>query len=130
MKTLLRTGGVLNALLALFHVWLGAELHSASGVPEDFRVLAEMLNVAGFLSIAFLAVASLGFGGELVGTRIGRLVAGFAVAFYLARAAEEALIAPVFSIAIFTICVLVAGIYGWLLVAPARARGTRPGAAG
>jgi len=115
-RALLVVGGVLNCLLAAFHVWLGVQIHTMAGLAPGQRALMEMLNAGGTLTITFFAIASLGFAGDVLTTRLGALVLGVVAAFYLSRAIEEILISPDFSAVIFGVCLAIAGFYLVLLV--------------
>ncbi len=71
----------------------------------------EMLNVAVVLFILLFAIASLGYTREVLETRLGRLLSFFVFLLYGLRAAEEIIISPQFSAAIFVVCALIAGLY-------------------
>jgi hypothetical protein len=117
-RPLLIVGGVLNSILALFHVWLGRQIHLMPGVTPGQRALIEMLNAGGVLMIVFFAVASLACATDVFTTRLGKLFLGFVSVLYLSRAAEEIFIYPRFSVVIFSVCMLIAVIYVLLIVVP------------
>lgn len=119
-RALLVVGGGLNCILAVFHVWLGLQIHAMPGLAPGQRALMEMLNAGGTLMIAFFAVASLGFATDVLTTRLGTLVLGFVAVLYLSRAVEEIVISPHFSALIFGVCLAIAGIYMVLLVSSSR----------
>jgi len=48
-RPLLIAGGVLSSMLAVFHVWLGYQIHLISNITADLRALTEMLNAGGTL---------------------------------------------------------------------------------
>ena len=110
-RILLRVGGVVNALFVIFHMWLGYRIHTSPGIAVGNRPLMEMLNVGGVLIILLFAVSSLCYAEEMLGTKLGRVMLLFVFLFYGSRAAEELIISPRFSPAIFTICALLAGLY-------------------
>jgi hypothetical protein len=90
-RPLLIVGGIFNVALALFHVWLGRQIHRLADVNPGHKALMEMLNAGGTLMIIFFAVASLAFAADLLGTRLGRLVLWLVFAVYFSRAIEEVL---------------------------------------
>jgi len=117
-RRLLLTGGILNALLALFHVYLGYQIQLMPGVSEGVRALMQMLNVGGIITVALLAAGSLACPDDMLGSRLGRLFSAAAVLYYASRAVEEVILSPRFSPAIFVVCLFVAAIYLVMLVAP------------
>lgn len=117
-RSLLVLGGLLNSILALFHVWLGWQIHLMTGLNPGHHALMEMLNAGGTLGIAFFAVGSLACAQDLLTTRLGKLLLGVVFLFYLLRAIEEILIAPRFSAVIFGVCLLIAVIYLVVLCVP------------
>lgn len=110
-RILLRIGGVVNALFVIFHVWLGYHIHASPGIAAGDRPLMEMLNAGGVLFILFLAISSLCYAQEMLGTKLGRLVLLFVFLLYGSRVIEEIIISPRFSPAIFIVCTLLAGLY-------------------
>ena len=119
-RALILIGGVLNALFALFHVFLSWQIHQMSGVAPDVKALLEMFGIGGMLMIFFFAFASLLYPTDLLTTRLGRLVTILIAVVYLSRAAEETLLAVQLSPVIFWSCLLVGIIYVVALVAPSR----------
>lgn len=107
-KPLLITGGILNALLTLFHICLGREIQSYPDLSFDARAIMHMLNVGVIMILAFAACASFFCREELVSTPLGRMTLILIVIFYIVRALEEVILAPDFSAAIFGVCLLVA----------------------
>lgn len=121
-RPLLVVGGVLNVVMAVFHVWLGVQIHTMPGVEPGHRALMEMLNAGGTLMITFFAVASLGFAQDVLTIGLGRLFLGLVAALYLSRAVEEIVISPRFSPVILAVCLVIAGVYLLLLVSTLRRR--------
>ena len=115
-RILLIIGGVLNILLAAFHVFLGYQIYQIQNIAIFYRALMTMLNVGGTLFIVLFAVASLALTQEMLTTRLGKLVMVFVVLLYASRAFEEIVIAPYYSVYIFGICILMSAIYFVLLV--------------
>lgn len=70
--------------------------------------------------IVFFAVASLGFATDVLTTRLGTLVLGFAAALSLSRAVREIVISPHFSALIFDVCLAIAGVCVVLRVGSSR----------
>jgi hypothetical protein len=122
-RPLLIVGGILNSLLALFHVSLNLSIHVMPGLSAGQHALMEMLGTVGTLTIIFFAVGSLGFITDVLTTRLGRLFLGFVVVLYVSRAIEEIVISPAFSPVIFGVCAVVAIIYAVLLLKPLKAEG-------
>lgn len=113
-KLLLNVGGACNALFFLFHLWLGWQFHRAQVAP-GLRALLETLNAGGALLILFLAVASLAFARDVLGTALGRAVLALAAALYLLRAAAEFLVTPRLNPAIVAACLVVGLLYAAVL---------------
>jgi len=61
--------------------------------------------------VFFFAYASFFCTKEMLTTWLGKAVLALTLLSYLSRAAEEVILAPTFSIAIFATCLLVAGVY-------------------
>jgi hypothetical protein len=112
-RTLLVAGGVLNALFALFHVWLGWRI-GAGGAPEGARGLMLALNAGGTLFIAFFAYAFLARGADLVSTGLGRAALVACLLLYWSRAVEE-IVWFRFSPAIFAACLIAGAVPAALL---------------
>jgi hypothetical protein len=121
-RPLLIVGGVLNTVLALFHVILGWQIHRLQNISAGHRALMEMLNSGGALMIVFFAVASFVCVGDVLTTRLGKLFLGLVFAVYFSRAIEEIVIATHFSAVILAVCLLIAAVYLALLVTPAARR--------
>ena len=110
-KTVVLIAGCFSLILALFHVYLGWKIHGLSVLSSDHRALMEMLNVSTALLVFLLAVGSIFFINELLTTQLGRLVLFSGFLLYTMRAIGEVIFFPTFNVAIFVVCVLVAGLY-------------------
>lgn len=110
-KMLLIIGGILNSLLAVFHVFLGYQIFQIKDIAEGYRALMLMLNAGGTLFIILFAIASLGFSKDMQTTKLGKLISLFVFLLYASRAVEEVIISPEFSAAIFAVCLAIAAIY-------------------
>jgi hypothetical protein len=114
-RILLIIGGVLNLLLAAFHIFLGYTIYQIQDIAANYRALMIMLNAAGTLFIILFTVASFVFIQDMLTTRLGKLLISFVALFYASRAIEEIIVSPQFSLFIFVICVLISAIYVVLL---------------
>ncbi len=121
-RPLLLIGGVLNAVLTLFHIWLARQIHLMSGLAPGHRVLMEMLNAGGTLMLLFFAVGSLAFASDVLTTKLGKLFQSVVFLLYFSRAVEEIVIPPRFSAVIFIVCLLIASLYLTLLLRPLASR--------
>jgi hypothetical protein len=115
-RILLIIGGVLNLLLAAFHIFLGYKIYQIRDIAAGYRALMIMLNAGGTLFIVLFTVASLAFIQDMLTTRLGKLVTLFVALLYASRAIEEIIVSPKFSAFIFGICVLISAIYLALLL--------------
>jgi hypothetical protein len=136
-KTLVIIGGGINLILAVFHGYLGWKnhrvrtpgqgldpyprqavgngpggIHGFTELSPDHRALMEMLNVGTLLFALFVALSSLLFLHDLLTTRLGTLTFLFAFLLLTGRAAGEIVFFPTFNAVIFTVCLLVAALYG------------------
>jgi len=89
MKILLVIAGAVNFCFALFHVFLGMQLHRAYALTERVRGLLETFNVAGMLVMLLLAYAFLLRGKEVLHTGLGAALLVFTALMYLSRAGAE-----------------------------------------
>jgi hypothetical protein len=110
-KRLLLIGGVFNALLTIFHIWLGWQIQLMPDLLPDYKALMQMLNVGVILMLAFATYTSLFCSGDLLTTALGKTTMLAIALFYAARAGDEIILAPEFSPAIFGVCLAVAVIY-------------------
>jgi hypothetical protein len=110
-KRLLLIGGVFNALLTFFHLWLGWQIQLIPDLLPDYKALMQMLNVGVILILAFATYTSWFCISDLLTTALGKTTTLMIALFYAARAGEEIILAPEFSAVIFGICLAVAVIY-------------------
>lgn len=103
MFALIRLLGVINLLFAVFHVWLGTAIARIEDIPDGIHSLLMMLNAGGTLFILFLGLCYAFATHDVAETRLGRLVLTLGALTYLVRAAEELLLAPQISWAIFAV---------------------------
>ncbi len=115
-KALVPIGGLANVLFFCFHVYLGWQLLQV--VNPGVRALLETFNLGGALMIAFFAVVSLAFAGELLTTRVGRSTVGLIIGVYLSRAIAEVLLFPAPSPVVVLVCLLTAGLYALAALLP------------
>jgi hypothetical protein len=87
-KTLLIAAGVVNALFALFHIFLGYKIQFFA-LPAPVRGLLETFNAGGLLIMVLMAFLFLLRGREVLRTGIGAAFLVFGVALYFGRAVEE-----------------------------------------
>jgi hypothetical protein len=85
-------GGILNALLAIFHLlfwkifnWPG-DLISLS---PDNRAIIQTLNINCSYGLVLFAIVSIFYRHELLESRLGRLITGAIAGFYVLRAAAQ-----------------------------------------
>lgn len=109
-------GGVLNALLAVFHLlfwklfnWPG-DLISLSA---DNRAIIQTLNINCTYGLVLFAIVSIYYRHELLESRLGRFVTGAIAGFYVLRAALQLVFfgRDTVSIFMFVILLIVAFTY-------------------
>ena len=110
-KTIVLIAGGFSLILALFHVYLGWEIHGLDTLSSEHRALMGMLNVSTALLVFFLAIGSIFFVREVLNTRIGRLLLLVGFLLYALRAMGEVVLFPVFNVVIFVVCIIVAVLY-------------------
>lgn len=108
------TGGVLNLLLALFHIFLCYQIFNAFGT-QGFYPLMQMLSIGGTLMIFFLAYTSLFCVGELLQGKLGLAVIVLNILVYLSRALGEVILFPQPKPVIIGLCILLVLMYGYVL---------------
>lgn len=115
-KVLLLAGGILNAVVLLFHAFIGYKIHHLNQVVPPHRAIMEGLNAAVMIAILMFAYASFFHRKELLETGLGRVVLATVSLFYWSRGAEEFFLFK-FTPATFALCALIGAIYTALLVA-------------
>lgn len=108
------TGGVLNLLLALFHILLCYQIFKAFG-SQGFYPLMQMLSIVGTLMIFFLAYTSLCCVSELLQGKLGLTVIVLNILVYLSRAIGEMILFPQPKPIIIGLCILLVLMYGYVL---------------
>ena len=122
-KRLFLIGGIFNALLTIFHLWLGWQIQLIPNLLPDYRALMQMLNVGVILILAFATYASWFCISDLQTTALGKTTTLLIALFYAMRAGEEIILAPEFSAVIFGVCLVVAVIYFLALARTLRSPG-------
>lgn len=118
MKTLkiaIITGGVLNLLLAVFHLVLCRMIYTGMHTA-DFYPLMQMFAVSGAALIWFLALTSLVFREQLALTAVGRSILLLNVVIYAGRVIGELALFPHPKAIILVSCSLLAVLYVWIFV--------------
>jgi hypothetical protein len=110
-RILLIIGGVLNLILAAFHVLMAFNIPRIKEVPADYRVFMMMLDIACIVAITLFSVASLFYIKDMMSSKLGKLIMFFVFLFYISRGIEEIAISPVFSPLIFAVCAIISLIY-------------------
>ena len=108
---LVRTGGAINAFFVLFHLLLAWKFHGLTQAPVGLRVMLEIFNGCGSLSIIFLAVVGLAFPREAIATAIGRFTLLLGAGIYVFRAVLEYALSPSPSPVIAAVCLLTGAVY-------------------
>jgi putative effector of murein hydrolase len=121
-KRLMITGGILNGLFFLFHVFVGYRIQHLTQLAAGYRSLLASFNVAGALFILFIAYASFFHHQDLLETKLGHTALAFASLLYLTRAAEEFVLFK-FDAAVFASCLPVGAIYAVALVIATKREG-------
>lgn len=106
----LYTCGVVNALFAAFHIFLGSAIHRLPSLAPGYRALMQALNVGGVLLIAFLAVAFLACQADLR-SRLGRATILLGALLYLTRALGEVVFFPAVNPLIVALCVITGALH-------------------
>jgi len=108
------TGGILNLLLALFHIFLCYQIYVAYGTAQVYPLL-QALAVGGALLVAFLAYTSLFTSQELVTTKTGTAVIVLNILVYLTRTVEDFILFPKPNLVIVVLCSILTLLYGYVL---------------
>lgn len=104
------TGGILNLLLALFHIVLCYQIYRVYANNPVYPLL-QMLAIGGAVFIFFLAYTSLFCASDLISTKIGQSVIALSILTYLIRTAGEFIFVPTPSVLIVSLCLIIAIIY-------------------
>ena len=104
------TGGVLNSLFALFHLYLGYMIVKSFGGSNAYPLM-QMLNVGGVLMIFFLAYTSLAFPAELISSKLGRAIVLLNLLVYNTRIFGEIILSPNPKPVIMLLCLVMVVVY-------------------
>jgi hypothetical protein len=119
MKTSLRriilTGGALNLLLALFHIFLCYQIYRSCNTMPIYPLL-QMFSIGGMLMIFFLAYTSLRCPEEMVSTNAGRAVIVLNILVYFTRVIGEFVLSPQQNYLIVGLCSFLTILYAYILV--------------
>ncbi len=125
MKSALRkgilTGGVLNLLLSLFHVFLCYQIYQVYGTAQVYPLL-QLFAIGGMIMIFFLAYTSLVHAEELVTTRIGRAVLVLNILIYGSRTLGEIILVPVPNAVILVVCSFLTVLYTLIFIVGRKTR--------
>jgi hypothetical protein len=116
-KKLLIIGGVLNAVLALFHMLFWKLFNwpeSLRTISADNQAIMQVLAIHGTYVVALFAVLSLVFTRDLLMTRLGRIITLSIAGFYYLRCLNEFIfwdITDPGALIIFILCLLIAVLY-------------------
>lgn len=109
-KNVVITGGILNTIMSLFHIFLVYQIYALyTGKP--FYPLLQLFAVGGCIMIIFLAYTSLFHSEELVSSKLGKAVLVLNMLVYISRIAGEIIFVNSPSPVIITICLIVAAVY-------------------
>jgi hypothetical protein len=118
MKSLLITGGLLNAFLAIFHMMFWKMFNwkeSLQSLDSLQRAIVQVLNIHLILAIVLFAYLSLFKIEELVSTGIGKTILLFIAVFYFIRIINQFIFFDMsygMSWAIVVLCLVLAVLYG------------------
>jgi hypothetical protein len=115
MRTIILTGGVLNLLLAFFHIFLCYKIFHFYGTMPIYPLL-QMFAIGGMLMIFFLAYTSLVCSVDLVTTKIGRPVLMLNILIYLTRVLGEFILFPQQNFLIIGLCSFLTLLYVYIFV--------------
>lgn len=114
-KTFILTGGVLNTIMTLFHIFLCFHISKLYGADPVYPLL-QMFSVSGTIMIFFFAYTSLFYSKELTASITGKSIILFNIAIYGVRALGEFLLFPAVSWMIVGLCGLMVVIYSLALI--------------
>jgi hypothetical protein len=109
-KKLLITGGVMNTLFALFHIWLGVAIQGNPAFTPAGKSLMQAFNVFGTGIMFYMAYIAFFLQRDMLETKLGRAMITMSAFIYLSRAVEEFILFK-FSFVFFIPCVVLGGIY-------------------
>jgi hypothetical protein len=109
------TGGVLNLLLALFHVVLCYQIYLIYGNQPIYPLL-QMPAIGGMLFIFLPAYTSLFCPSDMISTGTGQLIILFNVILCLVRTAGEFILCPKPRAWIIAVCLIPAVLYSFVFI--------------
>ncbi|RPH95648.1 hypothetical protein EHM69_03710 [candidate division KSB1 bacterium] len=114
--TLLIIGGILNALLVVFHIMFWKIFDWPNGLASlsaDNRAIIQVLNIGVIFGLAVFAVLSIVFRREMLDTRLGRFVTAAIAGFYILRAVCQLMFwgSGTESVIAFVVLLLIAFLY-------------------
>jgi hypothetical protein len=116
-KILLIIGGILNTTAGVFHIRMAWGIHLADSFSPGARSLMQALNAALIIVMFYFAYISFFQQRDLLSTKLGKTTLALVALVYLSRAVEEFILFE-FSFIFFIPCVLLGGIYLFLLLLP------------
>jgi hypothetical protein len=116
VRAMIITGGVLNLLLAFFHIFLCYQIFIFYGSMNLYPLL-EMFSVGGTLMVFFLAYTSLFCPADLAYTKSGKAVIVLNILVYLSRVLGEFILFPKQNIWIIVLCSFLTVLYVYIFTA-------------
>lgn len=119
MKAMLITGGILNGLLAVFHMMFWKMFNwkeSLQSLDNLQRAVMQVLNIHLILAFILFAYLSLFKIEDMISTGAGRIIMLFIAVFYLIRVINQFIFFDMsygMSWAIVVYCLVLTGLYGW-----------------
>jgi hypothetical protein len=104
-KSIFTICGVIDAVFAAFHLYLGWTIEHLPSVTPGLRAFMHALNLGGFIYLVFLAVAFLACQADLR-SRLGRATILLGALVYLTRALEEFVLFPRVGWMVFGLCAI------------------------
>lgn len=117
MVNVIRLGGVLNSLLAVFHVFFWKLFNwseSLSCLDMDQQAIMQVLNIHVAFTLGFFGFVSILYPQRLMDSKMGRMVLWMIALFYLLRSVNQVIFwdySRLLSIIFMIIFVGIAGIY-------------------
>ena len=114
--TLILIGGILNALLVVFHIMFWKIFdwpNTLASLSEENRAIMQVLNIAVIFGLAVFAVLSIMFRRDMLDTRLGRFVTAAIAGFYILRAVCQLMFwgSGTESVAVFFVLLMIAFLY-------------------
>ncbi len=115
------TGGILNLLLALFHIFLCYQIYTVYGTAQVYPLL-QLFAIGGMIMIFFLAYTSLFHTEELTTTHAGRSVLILNILVYFSRTLGEIILVPAPNAVIIVLCSFLTVLYLSIFIAGRKAQ--------